>query len=258
MSAAAIVCWSCNNCTIVVARTETDAAVARSGAEDAEAILDAFIGEAEQMLEDDVSDNKAIGRHGAAAIMAHLAASGRSQARMLTHCNTGSLATAGYGTALGVVRALHEGRAAGQSTLQHLYMTETRPYNQGARLTAYEAVGSVLSHCIAVRVRSRHTGFRVPSIPSHPIRCQGAKPPCVRRLMHPLPSLPSRRPQVAEAMPATLVCDSMAASLMSDPARGIDAVVVGADRVAGNGDTANKIGTFQLAIVAQVRERSAH
>jgi methylthioribose-1-phosphate isomerase len=108
--------------------------------------------------------------------------------RVLTHCNTGSLATGGYGTALGIVRSL---AAAGK--LDHVYFTETRPYNQGARLTAYE-------------------------------------------LVH-------------DKLPCTMIADSMAALLMQR--RGIGAVVVGADRVVRNGDTANKIGTYMLALCAK-------
>ncbi|XP_030586283.1 methylthioribose-1-phosphate isomerase isoform X2 [Archocentrus centrarchus] len=112
----------------------------------------------------------------------------RDSVTILTHCNTGSLATAGYGTALGVVRSLHTlGR------LKRVYCTETRPYNQGSRLTAYEAV--------------------------------------------------------AEGIPATLITDSMAALTMRE--MDITAVVVGADRVVANGDTANKVGTYQLAIAAK-------
>ncbi len=113
---------------------------------------------------------------------------------MLTHCNTGSLATAGYGTALGVLRAL-----ATDGRLGSVYATETRPYNQGARLTAYELV---------------HDGLQ----------------------------------------PATLIADSAAAALMA--AGKVDAVVVGADRVAANGDTANKIGTYSLAIAAKYHSAS--
>lgn len=144
-----------------------------------------FIDTTEAMLLKDIEDNKAIGAHGARAI---LSAGGESAARVLTHCNTGSLATAGYGTALGVVRKLHElGR------LEHVYCTETRPYNQGARLTAFE-------------------------------------------LVH-------------DKLPATLIIDSMVAALLR--AKNISAVVVGADRVVANGDTANKIGTYQIAVVAK-------
>lgn len=139
-----------------------------------------------EMLEKDLMDNRAIGKFGSEAILAAAADSGKVQ--ILTHCNTGSLATAGYGTALGVIRALHK-----QDKLEHVYCTETRPYNQGARLTAYE-------------------------------------------LVH-------------EKMPATLVCDSAVAALMNSTK--ISAVVVGADRVAANGDTANKIGTYQIAVTAK-------
>lgn len=101
-----------------------------------------------------------------------------------------SLATAGYGTALGIIRAL-----AGQGKLSHAYCTETRPYNQGSRLTAYELV--------------------------------------------------------YENIPSTLITDSMASALLAQHSDKIAAIVVGADRVAANGDTANKIGTYQLAITAQ-------
>lgn len=90
-----------------------------------------FIEATEKMLSKDIADNRAIGEHGAAAILQGITGS----VRVLTHCNTGSLATAGYGTALGVVRSLYE-----LNRLEHVYCTETRPYNQGARLTAFELV----------------------------------------------------------------------------------------------------------------------
>ena len=139
----------------------------------------------EKMLTDDVADNKAIGDFGAKWISD---TKNKEKVQVLTHCNTGSLATAGYGTALGIIRSLHH-----SDTLSGVYCTETRPYNQGARLTAYELV--------------------------------------------------------YDNIPSTLICDSMAAVLMKE--KGIDAVIVGADRVAANGDTANKIGTYQLAIAAK-------
>ncbi|XP_060814892.1 methylthioribose-1-phosphate isomerase isoform X1 [Bombus pascuorum] len=145
-----------------------------------------FIAAIEAMLEKDIADNKAIGDYGAQEILKNV--SGDNFVRILTHCNTGSLATAGYGTALGVIRSLHK-----RHSLEHAYCSETRPYNQGARLTAYELV--------------------------------------------------------YEDVPATLICDDMVAALMKS--RNISAVVVGADRVAANGDTANKIGTYQIAIVAK-------
>nr|XP_003700639.1 PREDICTED: methylthioribose-1-phosphate isomerase isoform X1 [Megachile rotundata] len=145
-----------------------------------------FLQAIEAMLDKDVADNKAIGDYGAQEILKNV--SGDNFVRILTHCNTGSLATAGYGTALGVIRSLHK-----KNSLEHAYCSETRPYNQGARLTAYELV--------------------------------------------------------YEKIPATLICDDMVAALMKS--RNISAVVVGADRVAANGDTANKIGTYQIAIVAK-------
>ncbi|KAF9800467.1 hypothetical protein SFRURICE_013019 [Spodoptera frugiperda] len=138
------------------------------------------------MLIKDIEDNKAIGRYGCEAILKN--SEGDGPVRILTHCNTGSLATAGYGTALGVIRSLQESKR-----LDHVYCTETRPYNQGARLTAYE-------------------------------------------LVH-------------EKIPSTLIVDSVVSALMNS--RRITAVVVGADRVAANGDTANKIGTYQIAIAAK-------
>nr|CAI5825657.1 unnamed protein product [Callosobruchus analis] len=145
-----------------------------------------FLQTVEDMLTKDIADNKAIGEIGAKEILSRV--SGDSLCRILTHCNTGSLATAGYGTALGVIRSLHA-----MKRLEHVYCTETRPYNQGARLTAFE-------------------------------------------LVH-------------DKIPATLIVDSMVAAVMKH--RNITAVVVGADRVAANGDTANKIGTYQMAVLAK-------
>lgn len=109
-------------------------------------------------------------------------------ARLLTHCNAGALATAGYGTALGVVRS-----AARQGKVRLVYADETRPYLQGARLTAWELM--------------------------------------------------------QDGIPTTLIADNMAGHLMS---RGeVDAVIVGADRIAANGDVANKIGTYTVAVLAR-------
>jgi len=158
-----------------------------SNADGVRQLLETYIQEAERMLEDDIAANKALGDHGATFIKK---LAGKERLNVLTHCNTGSLATAGYGTALGVIRSLFS-----QDALNTAYCTETRPYNQGSRLTALE-------------------------------------------LVH-------------DKIPGVLVTDSMVASLMTSPQRGVDAVVVGADRVAGNGDTANKVGTFTLAICAQ-------
>ncbi|KAJ2335084.1 S-methyl-5-thioribose-1-phosphate isomerase [Coemansia sp. RSA 2681] len=154
-------------------------------------VVAAYVSAAEAMLAADVADNQAIGRFGAKFISSGGEAEGLL--KVLTHCNTGALATAGHGTALGIVRSLHA-----DGDLEHVYFTETRPYNQGARLTAYELL--------------------------------------------------------VEEIPATLVCDSAVSSLLrSDPT--IRAIVVGADRVARNGDTANKIGTYQLAIAAKFHGR---
>lgn len=148
-----------------------------------ERLCQAVIRHAEFMLRRDVADNEAIGAFGAAAILRHT-----QSARVVTICNTGSLATAGYGTALGVVRALHA-----QGKLESIHALETRPYNQGSRLTAFEIM--------------------------------------------------------EEQMPnGTLICDSAAGALMK--LKGVDACVVGADRVCANGDTANKIGTYNLSLVA--------
>ena len=158
-------------------------------------VVKGYIAAAEEMLTKDVQDNEAIGLNGAEWMLRNIAASNSRKLNVITHCNTGSLATAGYGTALGVIRALQENRR-----LSHAYCTETRPYNQGSRLTAYE-------------------------------------------LMH-------------DKIDSTLITDSMAAALMqmskSSEKGSIDAVVVGADRVTANGDTANKIGTYSLVSTASV------
>ncbi|KAL4740141.1 Methylthioribose-1-phosphate isomerase [Aspergillus similis] len=156
----------------------------------AQDVVDAFINAAEAMLAKDVEDNTRIGENGAKWILVNALPTDYDKAVVLTHCNTGSLATAGYGTALGVIRAL-----MANNTLQHAYCTETRPYNQGSRLTAFE-------------------------------------------LVH-------------DKIPATLITDSMAAALLSRPETRVNAIVVGADRVAANGDTANKIGTYGLAVLAR-------
>ncbi|GAB7349678.1 hypothetical protein MBLNU459_g0350t1 [Dothideomycetes sp. NU459] len=169
--------------------TKTVESAARAGSASGTSVKDAYVKAAEQMLVDDVSDNKAIGDHGAEWILKH---ANSDQVSILTHCNTGSLATAGYGTALGVIRSVHA-----KGALKRAFCSETRPYNQGSRLTAFE-------------------------------------------LVH-------------DKIPATLVTDSMAAALLRlrGPTEHIAAIVVGADRVAANGDTANKIGTYSLAILAR-------
>ncbi len=143
-------------------------------------IAGVLLSEAHEITAQDVRINRAMGAYGAA-----LLADG---ARVLTHCNAGALATAGHGTALGVIRSAVE---AGKRI--SVISDETRPFLQGARLTAWE--------------------------------------------------------MVQENIPVTLITDNMAGHLMS---RGdIDAVVVGTDRVAANGDVANKIGTYMVAVLAQ-------
>ncbi|KAG0464692.1 hypothetical protein HPP92_018856 [Vanilla planifolia] len=102
-------------------------------ASEAKVVFKAYIDAAEQMLTDDVDTNKAIGFHGAKVVQSKMNDSNRIS--VLTHCNTGSLATAGFGTALGVIRALHAA-----DILEMAFCTETRPFNQGSRLTAFELV----------------------------------------------------------------------------------------------------------------------
>ena len=139
------------------------------------------LAEAERILEEDVAANRAIGRHGAELL--------GSSVTLLTHCNAGALATGGYGTALGVVRAAVEsGRRVA------VFADETRPYLQGARLTAWEL---------------QRDGIDV-----------------------------------------TLITDNMAGHFFQQGK--FDAVVVGADRIAANGDVANKIGTYTVAVLANV------
>ncbi len=139
-----------------------------------------LVAEARAILDEDLAANRRMGRLGAELIP--------DGARILTHCNAGALATAGYGTALGVIRAAHE---AGKRV--EVLAGETRPFLQGARLTTWEL---------------REDGI-----------------------------------------PVTLVTDNMAAHLMQR--RKVDLVIVGADRIAANGDVANKIGTYGLAVLAK-------
>jgi methylthioribose-1-phosphate isomerase len=158
---------------------QTAASCAGTVAEITEQLLVA----AQKINAEDIETCQAIGAHGLAALP-----SSPEKLCLLTHCNAGALATAGYGTAVGVVRsAWAEGRLA------RLYAGETRPRLQGARLTSWE---------------------------------------CVQ-----------------EGIPVTVIADSMAAHCMKQGL--IDAVVVGADRIAANGDAANKIGTYSLALVAK-------
>jgi len=143
-------------------------------------IQEKILAEADAMYDEDIAACKAMGAFGAALLP--------DEGSVLTHCNAGALATCGYGTALGVIRsAVERGKRI------HVYADETRPFLQGARLTAWELM--------------------------------------------------------ADGIPTTVICDNMAASLMR--AGKIQAVVVGADRIAANGDFANKIGTYNVAILAK-------
>jgi methylthioribose-1-phosphate isomerase len=144
------------------------------------ALRDRLLVEAQAILAEDLAANRAMGAHGATLVPEH--------ARLLTHCNAGALATAGYGTAVGVIRAAHElGRLA------LVWVDETRPVMQGSRLTAWELA--------------------------------------------------------KEGIPHRLISDVAAGFVMK---RGeVDLVVTGADRIAANGDTANKIGTYSVAVLAR-------
>ncbi|WP_283744102.1 S-methyl-5-thioribose-1-phosphate isomerase [Sideroxydans sp. CL21] len=143
-------------------------------------IAQRLLAEAHEMLAEDIRINKAMGANGAALL--------KDGARVLTHCNAGALATAGWGTALGVFRSAVE---AGKKI--SVIADETRPFLQGARLTAWE--------------------------------------------------------MVQENIPVTLITDNMAGYMMAHGE--VDAVVVGTDRVAANGDVANKIGTYMVAVLAR-------
>jgi len=155
--------------------------VARSHADKGPAALVAALAAfARKIHDDDIASCRAMGEFGAALFP--------DRARVLTHCNAGALATAGYGTALGVIRSAHR-----QGKIERVFADETRPVLQGARLTAWELMN--------------------------------------------------------DGIPATLITDSMAGFLMS---RGeINCVVVGSDRITGNGDVINKIGTYTVAVLAR-------
>ena len=155
----------------------------KAAALDSGSVAAAVRKEAELICSEDVAGNKQLGRYGAALLGDH--------ATVLTHCNAGALATAGYGTALGVIRAAIE---SGKRIA--VFADETRPYLQGARLTAWE----------------------------------------LQR----------------ENIDTTLITDSMSGHFFQQGA--FDAVIVGADRIAANGDTANKIGTYTVAVLAHAHD----
>jgi methylthioribose-1-phosphate isomerase len=139
-----------------------------------------LVEEAKRLHAEDIAANQAMGRHGATLMP--------SEGGVLTHCNAGALATAGYGTALGVIRAAVE-----QGKRIHVYADETRPFLQGSRLTAWELM--------------------------------------------------------KDGIPTTVISDNMAGAMMRQGK--IGAIVVGADRIAANGDVANKIGTYSVAVLAK-------
>ena len=143
-------------------------------------IRQTLIEEAQRMHAEDIAANQAMGRHGATLMP--------SEGGVLTHCNAGALATCGYGTALGVIRAAIE-----QGKKIHVFADETRPFLQGSRLTAWELM--------------------------------------------------------KDGIPTTVISDNMAGAMMSQGK--IGAIVVGADRIAANGDVANKIGTYTVAVLAK-------
>ena len=143
-------------------------------------IKQALVEEAQRMHAEDIAANQAMGRHGATLMP--------SSGGVLTHCNAGALATCGYGTALGVIRAAVE-----QGKSIHVYADETRPFLQGSRLTAWELM--------------------------------------------------------KDGIPTTVISDNMAGAMMNQGK--INAIVVGADRIAANGDVANKIGTYSVAVLAR-------
>jgi len=145
-----------------------------------EQIKQALILEAQRMYVEDIAANEAMGKHGAALMP--------SSGGVLTHCNAGALATCGYGTALGLIRAAVESGKKLQ-----VFADETRPFLQGSRLTAWELV--------------------------------------------------------KDGIPTTVISDNMAGTIMKQGK--IDAVVVGADRIAANGDVANKVGTYTVAVLAK-------
>jgi methylthioribose-1-phosphate isomerase len=146
-------------------------------------LLTQLIHRARQIHQEDVSMCRAMGHHGAQLL--------QTDARVMTYCNTGALATGGHGTALGVIRSAWE-----QGKLSQVYTCETRPFLQGSRLSAWE--------------------------------------------LH------------KDQIPLTLICDNMSAYFMAQ--NKVDAVFVGADRIASNGDVANKIGTYALSLVARAHQ----
>jgi methylthioribose-1-phosphate isomerase len=163
-----------------IERMKRSFAAAAQAGESVDQIKDRLDHEAQAIHDEDVASCRAMGAFGAAVVP--------DDARILTHCNAGALATAGYGTALGVIRASVE-----QGKQVVVFADETRPFLQGARLTAWELV--------------------------------------------------------RDGIQTTVITDNMSGALMRQGQ--VDLVVVGADRIAANGDTANKIGTYSVAVLAR-------
>ena len=146
-------------------------------------VREALVDVAIKMIDEDEKRNRVLGEKGAELL--------EKGSKVLTHCNAGSLATAFYGTALGVIYAAHE-----QGKIEHVWVDETRPVMQGSRLTTWELMTA--------------------------------------------------------GVPCALITDNMAAAIMKDG--GVDAVIVGADHIAANGDVVNKIGTYGLAVLAKAHD----
>ena len=147
---------------------------------DPETLVERLVMEARQIHQEDIIANRLMGELGSACI--------ESPTSVITHCNTGGLATGGHGTALGVIKTAFQ-----RGKIRHVYADETRPWLQGSRLTAWELI--------------------------------------------------------KEEIPVSVIADSAASARMQEG--GIDWVIVGSDRIAANGDVANKIGTYQLAVSAR-------
>jgi methylthioribose-1-phosphate isomerase len=164
-----------------IARMKRRFAESQAAGADAAQIREAMVAEARQVLCEDIAGNQAMGRHGAPLVP--------PEKSIMTHCNAGALASGGYGTALGVIRAVAETRRQPP----HVFSCETRPFLQGARLTAWELQ--------------------------------------------------------QDGIPVTLITDNMAGHVLKSGRVGC--IIVGADRIARNGDVANKIGTYGLAVLAK-------
>jgi len=174
--------WALNRMEQLV-KTLADKEQGNNKLDNGNEFYDLLVKEACTIRDEDEAFCEAIGQHGLPLIP--------SDASIITHCNAGALATAAYGTALGVIRAAHE-----KGLVKTVYCDETRPYLQGARLTTWE--------------------------------------------LH------------KDGIPCALICDNMAGALMAG--NKVSLVVVGADRIAANGDVANKIGTYQLAVMCKYHD----